>query len=111
MVAAAYKAATEEAGKETEATQASQCMQAPAKATVAEAAKEAVAAEAESKGTKRLADQDAKAENGPAVLKLAPDAKRRKTDSDWGNLTLTACVRGLVIFAPHHVCYAVCAIT
>ena len=101
MGAAAYEAATEEAGK---ATQASQRMQEPAKAAVAEAAKEAVAAGAEGKGTKRLADQDAKAENGPAALKLAPDAKRRKTDSDWGNLKMTPCVRGLVIFTPYHVC-------
>ena len=70
-------------------------MQEPAKAAVEEAAKdaeEAAEAEGPSKGTKRPADQDAQAENGPAALKIAPDTKRRKTDSDWGILALTSSV-------------------
>ena len=35
-----------------------------------------------SRGTKRPAEEEA--ERGPASLTLAPDAKRQKTDADWG---------------------------
>ena len=36
------------------------------------------------KGTKRPAEEEASVNTHPASLRLAPNAKRQKTDAEWG---------------------------